>query len=104
MTVLNSNLVKTAFFGEDANWGRIIMAVGNSGVEIVPEKVSVYLGDIQVVKNGQGLSFDEERASEILKPFEVSVTVELGLGDEEAVAYGSDLSYEYVKINGMYRS
>ncbi len=104
MEVLNSNLVKTAFFGEDANWGRIIMAMGNSGVDFDPDKVCVYLGDVQVVEKGQGLSFDEDKAMEVLKNFEVPVVINLALGEEEATAYGSDLSYEYVRINGEYRT
>lgn len=104
MTVLNSNLVKTAFFGEDANWGRIIMAMGNSGADFDPNKVNVFLGDVQVVQKGKGVSFSEERASEALAPFEVSVLVDLDLGSVEATGYGSDLSYEYVKINAEYRS
>ncbi|NLM52932.1 MAG: bifunctional glutamate N-acetyltransferase/amino-acid acetyltransferase ArgJ [Firmicutes bacterium] len=104
MAILNSNLVKTAFFGEDANWGRIVMAMGNTDAAFDPGKVDVYLGDLQVTKDGQGLLFDEVRAKEILAQKEIVITVDLHLGTEIVTAWGSDLSYDYVKINASYRS
>ncbi len=104
MGILNSNLVKTAFFGEDANWGRIITAMGYSCQEFIPEKVDIFLGDIQVMKDGVGLIFDEEKAKEILSHKKVQVLIDLKLGSEEITAWGSDLSYQYVTINSSYRS
>ncbi len=104
LSILSSNLVKTAIFGEDANWGRIIMALGNSGIPFVPDKVAVSLGDIPVAAGGMGLAFDEDRAKEVLARKDIQITVDLGLGREEAVGWGSDLSYDYVKINGSYRT
>ncbi len=102
--VLNSNLVKTAFFGEDANWGRIVTALGNSGVAFDPAKVDIYLGDMQVASAGRGVFLDEERAKKILEKGHIPVTIQMGMGQEEAVAWGCDLSYDYVKINGSYRT
>ncbi len=104
MGILNSNLVKTAFFGEDANWGRIITAMGYSCQDFVPEKVDIFLGDLQVMKDGVGLIFDEEKAKEILRHKKVPVLIDLKLGTEEITAWGSDLSYQYVTINSSYRS
>jgi glutamate N-acetyltransferase/amino-acid N-acetyltransferase len=102
--VLNSPLVKTAFFGEDANWGRIITAMGYSGVDFKPHLVDVFLGDLQVAAAGKGLAFDEERAREILHKTEIYVLVRLHMGNEELAAWGCDLSYDYIKINSSYRS
>ncbi|RQD67758.1 MAG: bifunctional glutamate N-acetyltransferase/amino-acid acetyltransferase ArgJ, partial [Tindallia sp. MSAO_Bac2] len=104
MGILNSNLVKTAFFGEDANWGRIITAMGYSSREFIPEQVDIYLGDLQVMKEGVGLKFDEDKAREILSAREVKVFIDLKMGHEEITAWGSDLSYQYVTINSSYRS
>ncbi len=104
MGILNSNLVKTAFFGEDANWGRIITAMGYSSREFIPEQVDIYLGDLQVMKDGVGLQFDEDKARKILSAREVKVFIDLKMGPEEITAWGSDLSYQYVTINSSYRS
>ncbi|RQD77691.1 MAG: bifunctional glutamate N-acetyltransferase/amino-acid acetyltransferase ArgJ [Candidatus Syntrophonatronum acetioxidans] len=104
MGILNSNLVKTAFFGEDANWGRIITAMGYSSQEFTPEKVDIFLGDLQVMKDGVGLKFDEDKARKILSAREVKVFIDLKMGTEEITAWGSDLSYQYVTINSSYRS
>ncbi len=103
-SVLNSTLVKTAFFGEDANWGRIITAMGYSGVDFKPHLVDVFLGDLQVAAGGRGLPFDEQRARGILQKSEIPVCIHLHMGKEELVAWGCDLSYDYVKINSSYRS
>lgn len=103
-SICSSNLVKTAMFGEDANWGRIVTALGYSGAEVEPAKVNVYLGDLLMAQNGAGLTFDEDKALEILKEKEVKVKVELNLGDASSKSWGCDLSYEYVRINGEYRS
>ncbi len=104
MAVLNSNLVKTAFFGEDANWGRIIVAMGYSGVDFNPSDTEIYLGDIKLFSKGEGLPFSEEKAKAILEKHEISITISLGNGTHSATGYGSDLSYEYVRINGSYRT
>jgi glutamate N-acetyltransferase/amino-acid N-acetyltransferase len=106
--VCSSSLVKTALFGEDANWGRIIAAVGYSGAEFDPNKVSIWLkgeiGEEQVAAGGVGLSFDEAKAKQILEEDEVFVIVDLNMGEATATAWGCDLSYDYVKINGCYRT
>jgi glutamate N-acetyltransferase/amino-acid N-acetyltransferase len=102
--VLNSPLVKTAFFGEDANWGRIVTALGYTDVPFDPGQVDVFFGPLQVVAGGQGLFFDELQAKKILAQAEVPVLVDLHRGTAEVTAWGCDLSYEYVKINSAYRS
>jgi glutamate N-acetyltransferase/amino-acid N-acetyltransferase len=106
--VCNSSLVKTALFGEDANWGRILAAVGYSGAEFDPSKVNIWIksqaGEEQVAANGAGLAFDEEKAKNILREKEVFFIVDLGMGEEQATAWGCDLTYDYVKINGSYRT
>lgn len=104
-SVATSQLVKTAFFGEDANWGRIIAAVGYSGADVDPDKVNISFDDVAMVSNGLGLdSAQEARASEVLKKPEFTVTVELGLGEGSAYYYTSDLTYDYIKINADYRT
>jgi glutamate N-acetyltransferase/amino-acid N-acetyltransferase len=103
-TIACSNLVKSALFGEDANWGRIFTAAGYAGVPFDPGKVSIWLGDLLVAAEGIGLAFDEERAKEILEGREVAVTVDLNQGNADGVAWGCDLSYDYVRINGSYRT
>jgi glutamate N-acetyltransferase/amino-acid N-acetyltransferase len=103
-TIARSNLVKAALFGEDANWGRIITAAGYAGVPFDPDQVSIWLGDLRVAAEGAGLAFDEGRAQEILEGREVMVTVDLDQGDAQGLAWGCDLSYDYVRINGNYRT
>jgi glutamate N-acetyltransferase/amino-acid N-acetyltransferase len=104
-SIATSTLVKTAFFGEDANWGRIIAAVGYSGAQVDPNRTSIYFNDVPVAQNGLGTGPEfEEEATKVLKKAEFAVTVDLGLGDGEAVYYTSDLTYEYVKINADYRT
>lgn len=102
--VISSNLVKTAIHGADANWGRIITAIGYSGEPIDPNKVSIYLGDIKVVEEGVPHSFNEERAKEYLLQENVQIQAHLGDGIGKGVAWGCDLSYEYVRINASYRT
>jgi len=102
--ILNSSLVKTAFFGEDANWGRIITAMGYTDVEFYPERVDIFLDRVQVTASGKGLLFDELQAKGVLMQAEIPVVVDLNMGPEEVTAWGCDLSYEYVKINSAYRS
>lgn len=107
-SVINSPLVKTAVFGCDANWGRILCALGYANVDFDPEKVNVYFesaaGSIIVCNNGSSVNFDEDVALKILKEKEILIKVELFMGDYEVSTWGCDLSYEYVKINGEYRS
>lgn len=106
--VIDSNLVKAAFFGEDANWGRIICAIGYSGADFDTDKVDLYLesegGKIQLMANGGGLAFDEDEAAAVLKEKEITIVINLNDGNESAVGWGCDLSYDYVKINAEYRS
>lgn len=102
--VAGSTLLKAAIFGEDANWGRIICALGYSGAQFVPELVDVYLGDLQMARDGGGLVFDEAKALAILKEKTVLIKVDLKQGSAMATAWGCDLTYDYVKINGAYRT
>jgi glutamate N-acetyltransferase/amino-acid N-acetyltransferase len=104
MGILTSNLVKTAFFGEDANWGRIVSAMGQTDVEFFPERVNIWLGDLQVTKDGRGLHFDEDLAKVILKEKDIIITIDINMGGETVTAWGADLSYDYVSINASYRS
>ncbi len=99
-----SNLVKTAVFGQDANWGRILAAAGYSGADFDPATVDIYLGEVQVARDGMGLSFDEARAKQELGAKTVFITLDLKAGDAQATAWGCDLSYDYVKINADYRT
>ncbi len=104
-TVANSNLVKTAFFGEDANWGRILAAMGRSGIRFNPDKVDIAFGDAVLVKNGLGQGREvEERATAVLKQKNFTIVIDLkdGAGCEEV--YTCDFSIDYVKINADYRS
>ncbi len=107
-SVITSSLVKTAIFGEDANWGRIICAVGNSGAEYDPMKVQVFIenGDtqVQIVENGSGSTFDADALDALLKEETVTIFVDLMNGGSTATAWGCDLSYDYVKINADYRT
>ena len=100
--VINSPLVKTAVFGKDPNWGRILAAVGYSGVEVVPDKVDLYLEE-KIVENGQPLNFSRQKIHEYLESSdEVKIMIDLKMGEESATAWGCDLTYDYVKINTKY--
>ena len=107
-SVITSSLFKAAVFGEDANWGRILCAVGYADAEFDIDKVDVDLasnaGKIAVCRNGSGVPFSEEVAKEILSEEEIKVIVSIGEGEYSAAAWGCDLTYDYVKINGDYRS
>lgn len=107
-SVISSNLVKTAIFGADANGGRILCALGYSGVDFDPEKVDLTIvspaGSIDLFKQGAMLEFDEDVAKKVLLENEITALVDMHAGSSEAVAWGCDLSYDYVKINGDYRS
>lgn len=102
--IANSSLVKTALYGEDANWGRVLAAVGYSGVEIDPDRLALWFGDLQLVKGGQPFNVDEARAKAILSHKDISITVDLGLGPAQATVWTCDLSHEYVSINAHYRT
>lgn len=107
-SVIRSPLVKTAMFGSDANWGRILCALGYAGADIDVSKIDVSFvsrkGEISVCENGAGIEFSEEKAKEILSEDEITIQVNLNNGAFSATAYGCDLTYEYVKINGDYRT
>lgn len=107
-SIINSPLVKTAMFGEDANWGRILCAIGYAGVQLdvglIDVEFSSAAGDIVLCKNGAGVQFSEEMALKILECDEIRVDVQLNQGECNANAWGCDLSYDYVKINGDYRT
>ncbi|MCD6302969.1 MAG: bifunctional glutamate N-acetyltransferase/amino-acid acetyltransferase ArgJ [Anaerolineae bacterium] len=102
--IANSLLVKTAIYGHDANWGRILCAAGYSGAELNPDRVELWLGDLHVVHEGKPYDTNEERAQEILAQYEVAITMNLQLGTGEATVWTSDLSHRYVDINAHYRT
>jgi glutamate N-acetyltransferase / amino-acid N-acetyltransferase len=104
-TVANSNLVKTAFFGEDANWGRIIAAMGRSGVRFHPEQVDISFGAVMLVRNGTGLgTAAEEAAAKVLREKNITVSIDLKDGNACEEIYTCDFSVDYVKINADYRT
>ena len=107
-SVICSSLTKAAMFGADANWGRILCAIGYSGADVDVEKVDVSFhspkGAIQVCKDGAGVEFSEEQAKEILLEDEIDIVIALNDGEGSATAWGCDLTYDYVKINGDYRT
>ncbi len=107
-SVICSSLVKSAMFGSDANWGRVLCAIGYSGAQVDVNKVFVSFkskkGEISVCENGAGVDFSEEKAKEILIQDEITINIVLGDGDASATAWGCDLTYDYVKINGDYRT
>lgn len=102
--VVGSSLVKSAIFGEDPNWGRIICAVGYAGSAFDPDKVAIWLGTEQVLQEGQPVSFDLEKMKTILAKDTVKITVDLNIGDQVGVAWGCDLTYKYVEINACYHT
>lgn len=102
--VCKSPLVKTMIFGQDANSGRILTAVGYSGVDFNPDTVDIWIGDLLCFENGVAIRFDEDKALEILKKDEVTITVDLKAGSAEDTMWTCDFSYDYVKINGSYRT
>lgn len=103
--VAHSNLVKTALFGEDANWGRILAAAGRSGVSIDPESVDIYFDEVQMVKHSVGCGKAvEEKATAVLKKTEFTITIDLNMGTGQASVFTCDFSIDYVKINADYRT
>ncbi len=103
-TIATSPLFKTAVFGADANWGRVIAAAGRAGVNFNPDKTDIYMGGIHTFKNGLVLNFSEKEAKKALLKKEVKVVLDLHAGKESSKYYTCDFSYDYVKINGDYRS
>ena len=102
MSVAKSPLVKTAFFGEDPNWGRVICAVGYSGVKISPEKTVIKFGDVPVYAHSVGATFDNTALRKVMAEHDILIDIDLGEGESEATVFSCDLSYGYVKINGEY--
>ncbi|MFV0527814.1 MAG: bifunctional glutamate N-acetyltransferase/amino-acid acetyltransferase ArgJ [Lachnospiraceae bacterium] len=107
-SVITSNLTKTAIFGHDANWGRILCAMGYAGAEFDPEQVDLFFESeghrLQIIKDGVATEYSEEEATEILSKPVVTAIADLKMGEAKATAWGCDLTYEYVRINGDYRS
>ena len=107
-SVICSSLTKAAMFGADANWGRVLCAIGYSGADVDVNKIDVSFisnkGEIPVCKNGAGIDFSEEKAKEILLEREITISVNLNDGEKMSTAWGCDLTYDYVKINGDYRT
>ncbi len=107
-SIITSNLVKTAICGHDANWGRILCAMGYSGAVFDPEKVDLYFessaGKLKIIENGVATDYSEEKATEILSQKEITATADIKMGSSSAVAWGCDLTHEYININADYRS
>ena len=107
-SVISSTLTKAAIFGADANWGRVLCAMGYSGAEFDPDKVDVHFtsaaGDIAVCEKGRGLDFDEDLAKKILTEHDVEINISLGEGEAACTCWGCDITYDYIKINGDYRT
>lgn len=106
--VITSSLTKAAIFGHDANWGRILCAMGYSGAQFNPEQVDLYFksaaGSMQIIKDGVAVNYSEEEATKILSEPEVTAVADIHMGDQTATAWGCDLTFDYVKINADYRS
>ena len=107
-SVISSTLTKAAIFGADANWGRVLCAMGYSGVDFDPDSVEIAFesngGRIKVCENGRGLQFDEELAKKILTEHDVTIDINMAAGAAECVCWGCDITYDYIKINGDYRT
>lgn len=107
-SVISSTLTKAAIFGADANWGRVLCAMGYSGADFDPEKVSIAFksktGSIPVCENGEGLDFDEELAKKILTEHDITIDIDMKSGSAECTCFGCDITYDYIKINGDYRT
>ena len=103
-TIATSPLVKTALFGADANWGRIIAAAGRAGINFNPDKTDIFIGGIKVFKNGAPIKFDEKAAKKALNKAEIKIILDLHCGLQTSKYYACDFSYDYVKINASYRS
>ena len=107
-SVICSSLVKAAMFGSDANWGRVLCAIGYSGASVDTDKIDVSFksaaGKVDVCADGRGIDFSEEIAKKVLTEAEIQICIDLKSGDASATAWGCDLTYDYVKINGDYRT
>ena len=107
-SVISSTLTKAAIFGADANWGRVLCAMGYSGEEFDPDKVDVHFasaaGDIEVCHQGRGLDFDEDLAKKILTEHDIEINITMGEGSGSCTCWGCDITYDYIKINGDYRT
>ena len=103
-SVVGSSLVKTAIFGEDPNWGRILAAVGYAGVDVPVDNVDIMIGGLPVMLASSPVAFDDEEMKDIMHVDEVTITVDLHSGQEKGTAWGCDLSYDYVKINALYHT
>lgn len=104
MAIAKSPLVKTAFFGKDPNWGRIVCAAGYSGAQMEPDKVNLEIGGVRLVENGMNCNVPLESLKDIMEQHDISMKIDLGAGQEEATVWTCDFSYEYVKINGEYHT
>jgi glutamate N-acetyltransferase/amino-acid N-acetyltransferase len=107
-SVISSTLLKAAIFGADANWGRILCAMGYSGIEFDPSAVKIVFeskaGCITVCENGRGVAFDENEAKKILTEHDITIDININAGSAECTCWGCDITYDYIKINGDYRS
>ena len=107
-SVVSSTLTKAAIFGADANWGRVLCAMGYSGEDFDPDQVSVHFasaaGDVQVCAKGRGLDFDEDLAKKVLTEHDVEINISMGEGEASCTCWGCDITYDYIKINGDYRT
>ena len=104
MAIAKSPLVKTAFFGEDPNWGRIVCAAGYSGAAMEADKVNLSIGGIRLVENGMNCNVPAEKLAPTMAEHDISMNIDLGAGEESATVWTCDFSYEYVKINGEYHT
>lgn len=104
MAIAKSPLVKTAFFGEDPNWGRIVCAAGYSGAQMTADKVNLAIGGVRLVENGMNCNVPAEQLAPIMSEHDISMTIDLAAGEEKATVWTCDFSYEYVKINGEYHT
>jgi glutamate N-acetyltransferase/amino-acid N-acetyltransferase len=107
-SVVSSTLTKAAIFGADANWGRVLCAMGYSGEDFDPDQVNVHFasaaGDVQVCAKGRGLDFDEDLAKKVLTEHDVEINISMGEGEASCTCWGCDITYDYIKINGDYRT
>ena len=100
--VVSSSLVKTAIFGKDPNWGRLMMAIGNANVELLRDKIKIYVNGIQIAEEGKSISFHFQSVLSALNKFQIDIVIDLGIGDGRGMAWGSDLTEEYVIFNSAY--
>ncbi|MDP3765862.1 MAG: bifunctional ornithine acetyltransferase/N-acetylglutamate synthase, partial [Nanoarchaeota archaeon] len=101
-SVISSNLVKCAVFGNDPNWGRIFCAIGNSGAKFRENLVDIYIGKEIIVKNGTATGFNLDKVKSLMNSDILTITIDLHQGKGNAIAYGCDMSYDYIKINALY--